>query len=247
MTLRTLIADDEPLARELLASWVRIHPDLHLVGQAEDGSEVLQQLQRLKVDLLFLDIQMPALDGLATLKAIRELGLQTYVILVTAWNQYAVSAFDLAAGDYLVKPVRKDRFADAVERAKHAGLMRESFQKNSAGHDPLWIRQQDSTIPLRPEHIVWVEAAGQYARIHTAGGEFLVSKPLAEVASELPQGCFARIHRSALVSLQNVLRIRHRQGRCSLELSNGAEVPIARSRREEVIERIRQFSGQAHA
>ena len=243
MTLRTLIADDEALARDLLANWVRQDPRLRLAGQAQDGEEVLDFLSKTPVDLVFLDIQMPCLDGLEVLKTIRSRGLNTYVVFVTAYSRHAVSAFDLAAGDYLVKPLRKTRFELAVRRAGQALRQRAQLDASTNSLEPLMVREGGRMTALNPARIVWVEAASQYARLHTDKQNYLVSRPLAEVEAELPEQLFARVHRSALVNLACVRHVCAKEGNYSLELSNGQHVPVARSRRAQVMNLIRKAAG----
>lgn len=239
MTIRTLIADDEPLARELLAQWVRQNPHLRLVGEASNGDEALEMLISSRAELLFLDIRMPGTDGVGTLGRIREKGLDTYVIFVTAWDEHAVKAYDLEAGDYLVKPVRKARFADAVRRARRAIEARTQVRSLRNALPPLMVRDGDRMTPVDPAGIRWVEAASQYSRIHTRSDKHLLSRPLADVASELPDTLFIRVHRSALVNVDHIRHVRSDHGNYRLELDNGMEVPVARSRRKLVLSRIR--------
>ncbi len=246
MTIRVLIADDEPLARDLLAQWVRRDPRLRLVGQAVDGEETLDMLERFQPQLLFLDIQMPGLDGVETLRRVRARGLKPYVVFVTAWDQHAVKAYDLEAGDYLVKPVRKERFAAAVARCQHALAERECFEATRQQQSPLLVREGDRLTPLAPGAIIWVEAASQYARVHTANTGHLVSRPLADVSSELPESQFLRVHRSALVNIDHIRHLHNRRGAVALEMSNGARVPVARSRRKQVLERLQHCPGPTH-
>jgi two-component system LytT family response regulator len=218
--------------------WVRQDPRLRLVGEACDGDEVLDLLAKTRAQLVFMDIKMPGNDGVATLSAIHAKGLKPYVVFVTAYDQHAVKAYDLAAGDYLVKPIRKARFAHAVQRARRAIEERAHY---NAAHDvlpPLMIRDGDRVTPVEPNEIYWVEAASQYARLHTRNGTHLLSRPLADVASELPEAHFMRVHRSALVNLGHVENILSNQGKCWLGLDNGAEVPVARSRKKRVMETI---------
>jgi len=240
MTLRTLIADDEPLARALLANWVRQNPYLRLVAEATDGQEAIDLVERCRVDLLLLDIQMPGLDGMETVRALRTRRLNPYIIFVTAWSQHAVSAFDLAAGDYLVKPVRKARFIAAIKRAHNVMQQRAAASARNQTHAPLLVRDGDSTAAIPPTRILWVEAASQYARIHTVNGTYLLSRPLADVASELPDPPFMRVHRSALVNIERVQQFSRHQGRWKLQLNDGAEVAVSRSRHKEVLARVGQ-------
>lgn len=239
MTIKTLIADDEPLARDLIARWVNADPRLRLVGEAVDGEDMLDQLRRTDASLLFLDIQMPGLDGLAALDQARRHGFKPHVIFVTAWDRHAIDAFDLDAGDYLVKPVRKARFHEAIARAKLALDQRACFDAAKGADPPIVVRDGERTIMVSPPDIVWVEAKSQYAQLHTRAGGHLLSRPLAEVEAELPDHGYLRVHRSALVNLAHVTGIRREGARYMLDMSDGASVAVARSRQREVIDRVR--------
>jgi len=247
MTIRTLIADDEPLARDLLARWVRQDARLRLVGEACDGDEVLDLLEKTRAQLLFMDIKMPGSNGVDTLRAIQAKGLRPYVVFVTAYDQHAVKAYDLAAGDYLVKPVRKDRFAQAVQRARLALEERAHYNSVHNAMPPLMIRDGDRTTPVEPMDVYWVEAASQYARLHTRTETHLLSRPLADVASDLPEAHFLRVHRSALVNLGHVDSILSSHGKCRLGLDNGVQVPVARSRKKRVLATLRREKGRIGA
>lgn len=247
MTLRTLIADDEPLARALLARWVRQDPRLRLVGEATDGDEVLERVAELQAGLLFLDIRMPGLSGVEALRRLHRAGLQPYVVFVTAFDRHAVEAFDLEAGDYLVKPVRKARFAEAVDRAYRALGDRARLDSLAAAQQPLVIHESGRTTAIAPADILWVEAASQYARVHTRRGSHLVSRPLAEIASELPDPQFLRVHRSSLVNVGAIAHVRREHGACALELKDGTRVPVARARRSAVLARLERRPAGNHA
>jgi len=158
-----------------------------------------------------------------------------------------VKAYDLAAGDYLVKPIQKARFAHAVQRARRAIEERDHFNAAHGALPPLMIRDGDRVTPVEPTEVYWVEAASQYARLHTRTGTHLLSRPLADVASDLPEAHFMRVHRSALVNLGHVENILSSRGRCWLGLDNGAEVPVARSRKKRVMETICRDRKEADA
>jgi two-component system LytT family response regulator len=244
MAIRTVIADDEPLARALLARWVRQEPRLRLVGEACDGDEAVHLVESRHAGLVFLDIQMPGPSGVEVLRMLKSRDVHPYVVFVTAHDQHAVDAFDLEAGDYLVKPVKKARFATAVDRASNAMEQRAHMDALQAAHDPLMIREGDRTTVVSPQSITWVEAASQYSRIHTDKAEYLLSRPLADVASELPEPLFLRVHRSALINVGKVVQIHHLGGQCQVELAGGSRVPVARARRREVLEQLREMTRQ---
>lgn len=246
MTIRTLIADDEPLARELLANWVRQDPGLRMVGEAGDGDEILELVEKTGAQLLFLDIKMPVSSGVDALHALRARGIEIYVVFVTAWDQHAVKAYDLDAGDYLVKPVRKSRFATAVRRAKRVLAERSHYASLKNALPPLMVREGEKVIPLDPASIIWVEAASQYARVHTHERQYLVSRPLADLESELPESLFMRVHRSALVNVSAIDHLRSDHGNYRLEMNSGARIPVARARRKQVIAEMNNTGSRDH-
>lgn len=215
-TIRAVIVDDEPLAREKLRGFLARHPDLELVGEAGDGLEAVAVIERLRPELLLLDIQMPELDGLEVLAAL-DGPATPYVIFVTAFDHYAVQAFAVGAVDYLLKPVASDRFDQAVERAR-AGLRREGeaalaerlarMLEAAAPHRPrlerFLVRERDRSRFVSPQEVDWIEAAGNYLKLHATSGTHLLRGTMKDLLPRLDPARFARIHRTTIVNLQRV-------------------------------------------
>ena len=239
--VRTLVADDEPLARELMSNLVRRDAGLELMAAVGSGAEVLQAVERFAVELILLDIQMPNLDGVSVAEQLAQKVPAPYVIFVTAHDEFALQAFEVAVRDYLVKPVSKRRFAAALRRAKDVlGVTADPLPSQ----DALVVKSGDAVISIVPEDIVWVAAANQYVCLHTAGGaEFVVSQSLRQFGRGLPSGSFLRIHRSTLINLRYLAGVHHQRGRYRVRLADGTMHDVARSRRglvPELLQAVRE-------
>ncbi len=247
-SISTLIVDDEVLARRLIGSLIQSDADLVLVGECGDGAAALDLIAAQKPDLVFLDVQMPALDGLRVASRLAAFEAPPYVIFVTAFEQFAVKAFELNALDYLMKPIEKGRFHAAVARAKtaiHNGEVLALTQRLLAlgasehrqvspgpadGHE-LTVKHGESIVQLSTGDVVWVEAANQYAYIHTPTATYTVSESLSQYAKRIRDERFFRIHRSALVNAGLVDDVaRKPNGTHSLRMSTGDTLVVARSR-----------------
>jgi DNA-binding LytR/AlgR family response regulator len=217
--LRVLVADDEAPAREELAWLLGHHPSVTTVRTASSGAEVLRALEDLDVDALFLDIRMPGLDGLDVARVLARFKAPPKVVFVTAYDEHAVEAFDLRAVDYLLKPVRAERLAEAVRRVVDA---------LGAGTDPV-ATDDDETIAVelggitrfvQRSDVRFVEAQGDYARLHTAGESHLVRVPLTTLEQEWAAAGFVRIHRSHLVSLRHIDEMRVDSGHWTVRVGD---------------------------
>jgi two-component system, LytTR family, response regulator LytT len=219
--LRVLVADDETPAREELA-WLLGHdPAVGTVHTAASGTEVLRKLETLEVDALFLDIRMPGLDGLDVARVLARFQAPPKVVFVTAYDEHAVEAFDLRAVDYLLKPVRAERLAEAVRRVSDAlGAPAEPAADDI--DETIAVELGGVTRFVQRSDVRFVEAHGDYARLHTAGGSHLVRVPLATLEQQWAAAGFVRIHRSHLVSLQHIDEMRVDSGRWTVRL--GADV-----------------------
>ena len=229
--IRTLVADDEPLARELAGNLVRRNPALELVGSAATGAETLRAVAELSPDLLLLDIEMPNLDGIAVAEAIARSKPQPYVIFVTAHDEFALKAFEVSARDYLVKPVSKRRFAQAIQRARHEIVERIPNARQPA-IDPVLVRSGEELVSLLPDDVIWVGAANQYVNVHTTGGrDYVVAQSLRQFGQSLPGDGFARIHRSTLVNKRHLEAVLASDGRYRVRMSDGTTHDVARNRK----------------
>jgi two-component system LytT family response regulator len=225
VTVSCLIADDEPLARRRLAALVAELPWLRCVGVAEDGPQARDALEAQRPDLLFLDVEMPGLSGLEVLAAARH---RPVVVFTTAYDRYAVRAFDLAATDYLLKPFGRARFRTAVERAREV-----LEQRASEGPQPLrrlLVKDRGRILPLPAGGIDRFEAEDDYVAVHTEGRRFLVRVPLAELERRLDRRQFARVHRRHLVNLERVIAYAKDGDTLQVEMSDGTRLPMSRRR-----------------
>ena len=216
MRIRTLIVDDEPLARRRLRAFLRPEPDIEVVGECGNGEEAVASIRKLRPDLVFLDIQMPGMDGFAVLAALdpRHLPL---IVFVTAHDQYAVQAFERRALDYLLKPFSKKRFQDAVSRVRErlsgpdTGDFRErvtSLLRTVTGPKThLVVKTDGRSVLLRTAHIEWLEAEGDYVRIHAGREVYLTRQTMNRIEAELGSGRFVRVHRSSIVNVEFIKEI----------------------------------------
>jgi two-component system, LytTR family, response regulator len=247
-SLRIIIVDDETLARKRLRSLLQRQEGLEVVAEASNGPEAVEAVLEHSPDLLFLDIQMPEMNGFEVLEALgNELESLPLVIFVTAFDEHAVRAFEVYALDYLVKPVERERFAATLERARETLSSRrrerldqrmeriESLLHDHRRNEPrktFVVRKGERMIVVRSEQIDWIEASGNYVTLHTAEGSFLLRETMQSIDGQLDSGRFARIHRSSIV---NVSRIRELSpsfhGDFYVRLHDGTQLTLSRSHR----------------
>ena len=222
--IRVALVDDEPVAREGLRLWLASEPDMSIVGEAGTPVEAIAMVLREKPDLLFLDVQMPEANGFAVLEAVSREHLPE-VVFVTAHERHALRAFDVSALDFLLKPVREERFRAALDRARHElsrGDAREGPGRLSALLDHLRVpsggdggrrierfavRTRDRFVIVLAADVEWISAAGNYAELHLADATHLVRSTMAELEAGLDPARFARIHRGTLVRLDCVREV----------------------------------------
>ena len=268
-TIRTLIVDDEPLAREGLRVRLSREPDIEIVGEANDGESAVEAIEGLTPDLVFLDVQMPGLPaprdadgkrmglagdpkacGFDVLDRVSATHLPI-VVFVTAYDQYAIKAFDVHALDYLLKPFSDARFAQALERARRAVLsdtdrdadrrvaallsaQAEARQKSYLARLP--VKDRDRFLLLRVEEIDWIEAAQNYVQIHARKREYLVRGTMNDLEAQLEPVRFARIHRSTLVNLDRIREIRPAwHGDFDVVLDDGTQLKLSRHYRDRLL------------
>lgn len=233
--MRVLLVEDEPLARATLREFLVEEDDVEIVGEAADGLAAVEAIERLEPDLLFLDVRLPELSGLGVLERLRR---PPAVVFTTAFDRYAVAAFELEAVDYLVKPFGRERFRRTLDRARKrlasggaaplpAGLHEAVIERPLRR---LFARKRDRVVPIPVGEIEWIEGAGDYSEIHSGDSTYLVSLRLRDLVDRLDQETFVRVHRSHLVNLDRVAEIRSRDPhRLEVVLDSGAVVPASRA------------------
>ena len=238
--LRVALVDDEPPARALLAELLGEVPGVEVVGAASGGDEAVALVRRTPhLDVLFLDVQMPGLDGFGVLARLAEGGSPLpRVVFTTAFDHHAVQAFETGAVDYLLKPVTASRLALAVERARgRPPLALEDAREAAAAQERgrFLVRAGDRLLAVRLEDIVWIEAEGNYAALHTRARTFLAGVGIGEVEKRLPPERFVRVHRSALVAV-DALRSLQSDGSGGYEalLDGGHRVRVSRTYADEI-------------
>jgi two-component system LytT family response regulator len=252
MSLKVLVDDDEPLARRRLAALLGDVPWATQVGEAQDGASALEAALRLRPDVVLLDIQMPELSGIEVLERLHGLDPPPAVVLTTAHDRYAVTAFELEAVDYLLKPFGARRLMSALERARQTvasratpGLLeraRAILGAPSSGLplERIFVRDGTAVIPLAPAAIERIEGQDDYVMIHAEGRRHLVSLRMTDLEARLPNPPFLRVHRSHIVNLDHVERmVSLDDSRLEVRLRSGAKVPVSRLRSQEIRRRAR--------
>ena len=260
-TVRVLVVDDEPLARERLLDLLAHEPGVEVVGTADNGVAAVEAIRTRQPDLVFLDVQMPGKTGL---DVVRDIGAESMpaTIFVTAFDQYALRAFELAALDYLVKPFDDERFEQAFARARRLielrdmGKLREQLlavlQQGGAGEQPpaaapgaspyleriaVEMRGKVRVVPV--DQIDYITADGPYAELHTGDRTHIIRETMQTLEERLDPRQFIRIHRSAIVRLGLVdTLLRGAGGDYEVQLKGGLRLPVSRSRREELERRL---------
>ncbi|HEY1128944.1 MAG TPA: LytTR family DNA-binding domain-containing protein [Roseateles sp.] len=232
MTLRALIAEDEPLARRLLAEYLRPHADIDLVAEADNGLDAARAITELKPDLVFLDIQMPKLTGLEVLELT---GRRDGVIFTTAYDQHAMRAFELNAVDYLLKPFSQARFDAALERARRLlGQAEPGLERLVAPAGPrlsrVLVRDGDGMQVLPVDDIAYIEAQADQVAFHAHGREHLKSQRISELETQLDPARFVRVHRSFIINLAALQGLERTDSDAHVaRMKNGKRIPVSRS------------------
>jgi two-component system LytT family response regulator len=240
MKVRTLVVDDEPLARAGLRAMLTAFDWIEVIGEAVDGDEAVEAIERLHPELVFLDVQMPGLFGMDVLRRIQR---KPFVIFTTAFTQHAVSAFELGAVDYLLKPFGPARLSAAMERIRASigepigvsALERLSGAMTSGPISRLFVRMGGSLVPLMVGDVSWFEADGDYVIAHTARARHALTLSLSRLEERLDPKRFARVHRAHIVNLDHVSAFkRDARGNLEAELIDGRRVPVSRARAQEL-------------
>lgn len=247
--IRALVVDDEPLARRRICKLLSRDADVEVIGDCANGYEAIDAISRESPDLVFLDVQMPEVDGFAVLKGIDRRALPI-VIFVTAYDQYALKAFDVSAVDYLLKPFDRKRFEQALQRAKTRLITERSSELNqqtlvllqelrarSQHLERLLIKSGGRAFFLKTDEIDWIAAEGKYVRIHVGGGSYLLREGMTAIERQLDSRTFLRIHRSTLVNIDRVKELQpwfHHEYRVLLR--DGTKLMLSRSCRKKLAE-----------
>lgn len=251
--IKTVIVDDEPLARERIRTLLEGEADFEIVAECDGGAAAVEAVDSLKPDLLFLDIQMPEIDGFDALDAMEPENLPA-VIFVTAFDQYAVKAFEVHALDYLLKPFDKERFQEALARVRnrietdkedpsalteHLAKLLDDVRSERRSSDRILIKSEGKIFFLSTREIDWVEAAGNYMRLHAGSETYLMRETMAGMEKRLPSDHFVRIHRSTMVNFNRIKEMQPAfSGEFTVILQNGEELKLSRKYRAELESRI---------
>lgn len=237
MKIRTVIVDDEPLARGIIKEYLEHYPDLELIAECGNGREAIQVINEMNPDLVFLDIQMPGINGFEVLEQLQN---PPNIIFSTANDSFAIDAFETGAVDYLLKPYNEERFGKAVSRVlnpKKEGLapeqlehVIEAIKHPKALLNQLFVRVSDRIIPIPTKSILWIEAAGDYTMLHTNTKEYLCTQRIGALESRLDPSVFVRVHRSSIIALSGVAHIKSDgEGGYLATMQDQAVVRISRS------------------
>jgi len=236
--IRTLIVDDEPLARSNIASLLHDDPQIQILGECGSGTEALGEIRITKPDLLFLDVQMPECDGFDVLEMVGN-DVPPAVILVTAYDQYALRAFEAGALDYILKPFDNERFELALTRAKQRVRETNRGENGCRNLERIVIKNAGEISFIKTRDIDWIEAADYYACLHVGPRSHLLRRSLSDLDGELDPSLFCRVHRSSIVNLEKVQSFKlHEDGEYEVLLETGARVKMSRRYRKEVEARM---------
>ena len=237
MSTTCIIVDDEKLARDLLREYLENFPDIQLVAECEQGTDAVEKIDKLKPDIVFLDVQMPGMTGFDVLEDIEH---EPYVIFCTAYDQYAIKAFEKNAVDYLLKPLDEERFRTSVNRAlkrksvEHGTLedLLNSIRSERKGpfDTHIFVQKSEKLFNLPVEEIVYLEASGDYTIITTKGDQFVSSSGIGKLEEILNPEVFIRVHRSTIVNVNYLKEIeRHFNGGMVVKMNNGKSFPVSRT------------------
>ena len=249
--IKVLVADDEPLARERLTTLLATEPDVDVVAQARDGEEVVTAVNDHSPDLVFLDVQMPQMNGFEAIEAVGTEKMPL-VVFVTAYDQHALRAFEVRALDYLLKPFDRERFSDAMQRARRQ-LEREEtgdlgrrllalvkdLRRDQPRSDRLVVKSGGRLFFLRTDEIDWIEAAGNYVRLHVGPTSHLLRETMNAIEGRLDPEKFFRIHRSRIVNMERIQELQPwLNGEYAVLLQTGTRLTLSRGYREKLQERL---------
>lgn len=249
LRIRTLIVDDEQLARERLLSLLRGDPDIEIIGECSTGKEAIAAIKAESPDLVFLDVQMPEGDGFEVLESI-DFHTMPIVVFVTAYDQYAIRAFDVHALDYLLKPFDQQRFEQALVRAKSEVVLRnntnvnqkllsmlEHIESHKKNLDRILVKSSGKVFFLKFDEIDWVESAGNYVKMHVGSESHLLRETMSEMERKLGNEKFVRIHRTVIVNLDRIKELQPWfNGEYVVILNNGIKLTASRGYKKKLSE-----------
>ena len=249
MKIKTLIVDDEPLARDRVRRFLRDEGDIQVIGESGNGIEAIETINREQPDLVFLDIQMPEKNGFDVIKSLNRRKLPT-IIFVTAYDQYALRAFDVHALDYLLKPFNRERIHRAVARAREhienqrLGNLDERLNSLIADLrserrylDRLVVKSVGRVFFLKTDEIDWIEAAGNYVKLHVGRDSHMIRETMNGIEAKLDPDKFLRIHRSTVVNIDRIKELQPMfSGDYAVILRDGTELALSRNYRERFTE-----------
>ncbi len=237
MNITCVIVDDEKLARDLLQEYLQQMPNIQIVGEASKGKDAVDLIDKLKPDLVFLDVQMPGMTGFDVLE---EINHDPFVIFCTAYDQYAIKAFEKNAVDYILKPLDQERFKVGVDRAMArmktdensvGELLRSLKTENKTQYDShIFVQKSEKLLNLPVEEIVYLEASGDYTILTTKNDQFVSSSGIGKLEEILNPETFIRVHRSTIININNLKEIeKHFNGGMVVKMLNGKSFPVSRT------------------
>lgn len=238
MTVRTLIIDDEQHARNIIKTYLADHKEIEIIGECQNGFEGLKAIQEQKPDLIFLDIQMPKITGFEMLELLDEMPV---IVFSTAYDEYAIKAFELSAADYLLKPYNQERFNQAVSKAitrvntekdksRPVKEVLESHQVKAGPIDRIVVKSGKKIKVISVDQLEYIEAYDDYVNIYTSDGRFIKQQTMGYYEKHLNQKDFARVHRSHIVKLSEIVQIEpYEKDSKVLIMSSGARIRVSRS------------------
>jgi len=230
-----MVVDDEPLARSSLLVLMRRRPEIEIIAECGSGTEALTKIRATKPDLLFLDVEMPECDGFDVLEMLGS-DLPPAIVFVTAYDKYALRAFEAGALDYLLKPFDDARFDRSLDRAK---LRIEQSRSSPPNREHLIVKSAGQVCFLKLTDIDWIEAADYYSCLHVGAKSHLLRRSMAELEKELDQAFFCRIHRSTIVKLDRVRSLKlNENGEYDVLLDNGTRLRLSRRYRRQLQDRM---------
>lgn len=242
---KVIIVDDEAPARELIQEYLSDYPDLIVVGECNNGVDALKLITEFKPDLVFLDVQMPGMTGFDVLNRLDEV---PQLIFSTAYDQYALEAFEVSAVDYLLKPYTRERFGRAIQKLTDSQKpyldqiqrLAESLipQQSDAFTGKIFVQTGNKLVAVNTDEIIWLQAEKDYTWLITASKKYLSTYGLGQLEQKLDPNSFVRVHRSSIVNLNYIQEIEKYPSSYDISMSNGDSVRVSRSYMDEIKRRV---------